>query len=325
MRTELCALLGIEHPILAGAMMGLATPEFAAAVSNAGAMGALAAGNYRGSPQLLREAIRRTRALTDRPFLVNVSLFPDLIPVEAAGDFFRVIAEEGVGVVETSGRSPKAFLPMLKEAGIKVIHKVPAVRYAEKMAAIGVDAVTLVGVECAGRPGADEVSTLALIPVAAERLGIPIIAGGGIASGRAMAAALALGASGVVMGTRLLATDELALPRIYKERVVQARETDTVLLRTTMGTPMRLHTSEALCQLRELERLGTPDWVGGAEYIGGRRAMDAPDGSAALPLGQGAGQIHDIRPVGEVIRAVVDEAERTIRALNQTLGAGAPH
>ncbi|MCI9548744.1 MAG: nitronate monooxygenase [Oscillospiraceae bacterium] len=319
MHTELCALLGVRHPIIAGAMMGLATPEFAAAVSNAGAMGSIAAGNYLRFPQLLRDAIRRARALTDKPFLVNVSLFPDLIPEERAGAFFRVIAEEGVGVVETSGRSPRAFLPMLKEAGVKVIHKVPAVRYGEKMASIGVDAVTLVGMECAGRPGADEVSTLALIPVAAERLGIPVIAGGGIASGRAMAAALALGASGVVMGTRMLATAELALPQIYKNRVVQARETDTILLRSTMGAPMRLHTSEELCRLREMERIGTPDWVGGPEHIGGRRPMDAPGGEAALPLGQGVGQVHSVKPVRAVIQDIMDEAERVIRALAQTV------
>ena len=322
MRTRLCGLLGVEYPIIAGAMMGLATPEFAAAVSNAGAAGVIAAGNYGRSPQLLREAVRRAKALTGKPFLVNVSLFPDLVPADTAQAFFQVLIEEGVGVVETSGQSPKPYLPMLKAAGVKVIHKVPAVRYAEKMAAIGVDAVALVGVECGGRPGFDEVSTLAMLPVAAERLDIPIIAGGGIASGRAMAAALALGASGVMMGTRMLATEELPLPQAYKERVVQARETDTILLRSTMGSPMRLYAGDEIRRLYELERGGSPDREGGAAYIKGRRAADTPDGSASLSLGQSVGQVHDIKPVGEVIRDIMDEAEHTIRQLGRLLPDG---
>lgn len=315
MHTRLCELLGVEHPIIAGAMMGLTTPEFAAAVSNAGAVGTITAGNYGRSSQLFREAVRRTRMLTNKPFMVNVSLFPDLVPEDIARSFFRVLIEEGIGIVETSGKSPEAYLPMLKEAGVKVIHKVPAVRYAEKMAAIGVDAVTLVGVECAGRPGFDEVSTMAMLPVASERLNIPIIAGGGIACGRAMAAALALGASGVMLGTRMLATDELPLPHVYKNRVVQARETDTILLRSTMGSPMRLYGNQELQRFQKLELSGTPDREGCSAYIKGSHAADFPSGSAALSLGQGVGQIHDIKPVREVIHDMIAEAECAVREL----------
>ncbi len=202
-KTKLTEMLGIDYPILQGGMQWLARAEFVAAVSEAGCLGFITAASF-PSKQELRDEIHKAKELTNKPFGVNVSMLPGLAAEDMTEQYFEVIIDEKIPVVETSGRSPEPFVPPLKEAGIKLIHKVPAVRFAQKAQSVGADAVTIVGFECAGHPGMDDVTTFVLIPRAAETLNIPVIAGGGIANGRTMLAALALGAEGVVMGTRFV-------------------------------------------------------------------------------------------------------------------------
>ena len=204
MKTRITELLGIEYPIVQGGMMWVGTADLASAVSNAGGFGIVTALNQ-PTPEALTKEIDRCRELTDKPFGVNVTFLPSISPPPYE-EYVKAIIESGVKIVETAGRNPQPFMAALKAAGIKVIHKCTSVRHALKAEAIGCDAVSVDGFECAGHPGEDDVTNLVLIPAAAAKLTIPILASGGIANGYQMAAAFALGAEGINMGTRFVAT-----------------------------------------------------------------------------------------------------------------------
>ncbi len=319
MKTRITELLGIKYPIIQGGMQWLSRAELAAAVSNAGCLGIITAATQPTKQDLVAE-IRKTRELTDKPFGVNVSMLPDVGPQDKTPAYFEAIIEERVPVVETSGRSPEQFVPHLKQAGIKLIHKVPAVRFAEKAQRVGADAVTIVGFECGGHPGMDDVTTMILTPGAAGRLSIPIIAGGGIADARGLVAALALGAEAVVMGTRFVATTESLAHPNFKEWIVKARETDTVIIQRSIGNAARVMKNAAASAVLEMEERG----AGLEELLTvisgqvGRRALyDGDIEGGALPLGQCIGLIDEVKPVQVVIEEIMAGAGDIITRLRQ--------
>jgi NAD(P)H-dependent flavin oxidoreductase YrpB (nitropropane dioxygenase family) len=233
MKTRLTELLGIETPIICGGMMRVGTAELAAAASNAGALGVMTALTL-PTPELLRAEIEKCQSLTDKPFAVNLTV--GVVSTEINyDDYLDVICECGVKIVETAGRSPEPFMDKLNAHGVKVVHKCVAVRHALKAERVGVAAVSIDGFECAGHPGEEDVTGLVLIPAAAQKLKIPVVASGGFADGRGLAAALALGADGINMGTRFIATKEAPVHENIKQALVEMNETQTSLIFRNIG------------------------------------------------------------------------------------------
>ena len=316
--TRLTEMLGIEYPIVQGGLQWLATAQLASAVSEAGGLGIISSHSF-PDQESLRKEIRRMKEETSKPFGVNLSILPGLTNEDQMMERLKVVSEEKVPVVETSGRSPEPFIQKLKSEGIKLIHKVPSVRFAQKAESVGADAVTIVGFECGGRPGMDEVTSLILIPKAVESVKIPIIAGGGIADGRGFLAALALGAEGVVMGTRFVATQECpAHPRI-KEAFVNAMETDTLMIYRSIKNASRVLKTGAAVKIVSLEEKGaSPQELLAA--MGGRMSPDAyrkadADGTI-IGCGQCVGLIHKIESVKEVIEHIIQDAQSILQRLN---------
>jgi len=322
-KTRITQMLGIEYPIIQGGMMWLSTAELAAAVSNAGGFGIITALSC-GSKEGLRQEIHKCKGLTDKPFGVNVSMLPRLTANDQTEGYFDVIIEEGVTGVETSGRNPEPYLPRLKQAGIKVIHKVPAVRFAQKAESVGVDAVTLVGFECGGLPGMDDVTTFILIQKATKVLNIPVVAGGGICDAKGFMAALALGAEGVLMGTRFMLTDECwAHPQI-KERLLQATELDTVLVARSIQNASRVIKNQAAVRALEMEQRGaTLEELRTIvnSQVGLKTLQEGDADGGIIACGQVIGLISDLKRVGEVIQEMVNGAEEICRRFKE-IGIG---
>jgi NAD(P)H-dependent flavin oxidoreductase YrpB (nitropropane dioxygenase family) len=316
--TRLTQMLGIKYPIVQGGLQWLATAQLASAVSEAGGLGIISSLSF-PDKESLRKEIRRMKERTQKPFGVNLSMLPELAKGNRATEMLQVILEEEVPVVETSGKSPESFIQKFKNEGIKLIHKVPSVRFAQKAESIGADAVTIVGFECGGRPGMDDVTSLVLIPTAAESVKIPIIAGGGIADGRGFLAALALGAEGVVMGTRFVATQECpAHPRI-KEWFVKASETDTVIIHRSIKSAARVVKNKAAEETLSLEQRGAPleelmTALGGR--ISGNAYQEGNVDEMVIGCGQCVGLIHEIKSVKEVIEDMIREAQAVLQKLN---------
>ena len=316
--TRLSRMLGIEYPIIQGGLQWLATAQLASAVSEAGGLGIISNHTF-PDQESLRKEIRRMKEKTEKPFGVNLSILPGLTNEHQMMELLKIVSEEKVPVVETSGRSPEPFIQKLKTEGIKLIHKVPSVRFAQKAESVGADAVTVVGFECGGRPGMDEVTSLILIPKAVESVKIPIIAGGGIADGRGFLAALALGAEGVVMGTRFVATQECpAHPRI-KEAFVNAMETDTVMIYRSIKNAARVLKTGAAEKILSLEQEGAgPEELLAA--MSGRMRPNAyreadVDGTI-IGCGQCVGLIRKIESVKEVIEHIIQDAQSILQRLN---------
>jgi len=322
-KTRITEMLNIEYPIVQGGMMWLATAELAAAVSNAGGFGIIAALSC-GSKEGLREEIQKCKDLTDKPFGVNVSMLPDLITGERTDDYFDAIVEEGVTAVETAGRTPEPYLPRLREAGIKVIHKVPAVRHARTAERLGVDAVTIVGFECAGHPGMDDVTTFILVQKAARVLDIPVIAAGGICDAKGFVAALALGAEGVLMGTRFMLTHECWAHQQVKERLLQATELDTMIIERSIQNAARCIKNQAAMRALEMEQ-------GGATLeelltvVSGQLGLKVFQGgdtdAGVVACGQVVGLIDQLKSVKEVITEIVDGVHEIYRGFGN-IGMG---
>lgn len=228
MKTRITELFGIEHPIIQGGMHYVGYAELASAVSNAGGLGLITALTQK-TPALLAQEIARCREMTDKPFGVNLTFLPAVNAPDYPG-YVKAIIEGGVKIVETAGNNPQKWLPTLKDAGIKVIHKCTSVRHALKAESIGCDAISVDGFECAGHPGEDDIPNFILLPRAAEELKIPFVASGGMADGRSLVAALALGAEGINMGTRFIATKEAPVHQNVKDTIVAASELDTRLI-----------------------------------------------------------------------------------------------
>ena len=310
MKTRITEMLNIEYPIIQGGMMWLATAELTAAVSNAGGFGIIAALSSKSGAGL-REEIRKCKDLTDKPFGVNVSMLPDLATDERIEEYFGAIVAEGVAAVETAGRNPEPYLPTLKEAGIKVIHKVPAVRHAQRAEQIGVDAVTIVGFECAGHPGMDDVTTFILVQKAARDLSIPVIAAGGICDAKGFVAALALGAEGVLMGTRFMLTHECWAPQRIKEQLLQATELDTMIIERSINNAARVIKNQAALRAFEMEEREASleellTVISG--QVGLKAFQDGDIDAGVISCGQVVGVIDTLKSVKEVIDEIVDNA-----------------
>lgn len=316
-KTRITELLGIDHPVIQGGLQWIANAEFAAAVSNAGGLGIMTSMSCVTGDEL-RQEIRKLKSLTDKPFGVNVSMLPMMAFGEIYEQYFSIIVEEGVKIVETSGRSPEAFVPLLKKAGITIVHKVPAVRYAKKAEAVGADAVTIVGYECGGHPGMDDVPSLILIPKAAETLRVPLIAAGGFCDGKGLAAALALGAEAILMGTRFMATQESPIHKNFKDWMVRAEETETMIIERSIRNAARVRRNKAAEQVLEMEKDGAgldeimpiiAGKVGREAYLSGDLDM------GTVACGQVVGRIRDIPTMKELIQRIVSEAEKILRSL----------
>ncbi|MBS0290947.1 MAG: nitronate monooxygenase [Proteobacteria bacterium] len=315
MKTRITELFGIEHPIIQGGMHYVGFAELAAAVSNAGGLG-LITGLTQKTPELLAREIARCRAMTDKPFGVNLTFLPAVNPPDYPG-YVKAIVEGGVKIVETAGNNPQKWLPALKEAGVKVIHKCTSVRHALKAEAIGCDAVSVDGFECGGHPGEDDIPNFILLPRAAEELKIPFVASGGMADGRSLVAALALGAEGMNMGTRFIATKEAPVHDNVKQAIVAASELDTRLILRPMRNTERVLVNAATERVLEKEkRLGSsiqfadiaPELAGVYPRIMQQGDMDA----GVWSCGMVAGLIRDVPSVKELIDRIMAEAETLI-------------
>jgi NADH:quinone reductase (non-electrogenic) len=316
MKTRITELFGIQHPIVQGGMHCVGLAEMAAAVSNAGGLGTIT-GLTLGTPEKLAAEIGRCRTMTDKPFGVNLTLLPAVTAPDYPG-LIEVIIDSGIKIVETAGNNPTKWLPALKEAGIKVIHKCTSVRHALKAEAIGCDVVSVDGFECGGHPGDDDVPNMILLPRAAESLKIPFLASGGMANGRSLAASLALGADGINMGTRFMATREAPIHENVKQALVDATELDTRLIMRPLRNTERVLANAAVERLLATERdLGDKiTFADIAQEVAGvyPRVMYQGDLDAGgWSCGMVAGLIHDIPTVKALIDRTMAEAEALIR------------
>jgi NAD(P)H-dependent flavin oxidoreductase YrpB (nitropropane dioxygenase family) len=316
MKTRITELFGIEHPIIQGGMHYVGFAELAAAVSNAGGLGIIT-GLTQKTPEDLDAEIKKCKALTDKPFGVNLTFLPVLTAPDYPG-YVRVIIENGVKAVETAGNNPQSVLPYLKDAGIKVIHKCTSVRHALKAQAIGCDAVSVDGFECGGHPGEDDVPNMILLPRAADELDIPFVASGGQADARSLVASLAMGADGINMGTRFIATQEAPVHENVKQAIVAASELDTRLVMRPLRNTERVLTNEAVEKLLVIEKEKGKDlqFTDIIEQVAGvypRIMMEGDMDAGAWSCGMVAGLIHDIPTCKELIDRIMTEAEQIIR------------
>jgi len=316
MKTRITELFGIKHPIIQGGMHYVGFAEMAAAVSNAGGLG-LITGLTQRTPEGLAAEIARCKTMTDKPFGVNLTFLPSVTPPDYPG-FITSIIDGGIKIVETAGNNPQKYLPALKEAGVKVIHKCTAVRHALKAESIGCDAVSVDGFECGGHPGEDDVPNMILLPRAAETLKIPFVASGGMADARSLVAALAMGAEGMNMGTRFIATVEAPVHPHVKQAIVDASELDTRLIMRPLRNTERVLNNAAVEKLLATEKeLGAKlTFADIAEEVAGvypRIMKDGEMDAGGWSCGMVAGLIHDIPTVKDLIDRIMAETEVLIR------------
>jgi len=316
MKTRITEMFGIEHPIIQGGMHYVGFAELAAAVSNAGGLGIIT-GLTQGTPEKLAAEIAKCRELTDKPFGVNLTFLPSVNSPDYRG-LIKVIIEGGVKVVETAGNNPQAVLPHLKDAGIKVIHKCTSVRHSLKAQAIGCDAVSVDGFECGGHPGEDDIPNMILLPRAADELDIPFVASGGQADARSLVASLAMGAEGINMGTRFIATKEAPVHENVKQAIVAASELDTRLVMRSLRNTERVMTNDAVERLIEKERklgadLKFEDIIEEVAGVYPRIMMEGEMDAGAWSCGMVAGLIHDIPTCKDLIDTIMAEADQIIR------------
>ena len=315
MKTQITEMFGIQHPIIQGGMHYVGFAELAAAVSNAGGLGIIT-GLTQRTPELLAGEIKRCREMTDKPFGVNLTFLPILTSPDYPG-YIRAIIDGGIKVVETAGNNPQKWLPALHEAGIKVIHKCTSVRHSLKAQSIGCDAVSVDGFECGGHPGEDDVPNFILLPRAADELKIPFVASGGMADGRSLVAALALGAQGMNMGTRFIATKEAPVHDNVKQAIVAASELDTRLVMRPLRNTERVLRNAAVDRLLEKERelgasLKFEDIVEQVAGVYPRIMKEGDMDAGAWSCGMVAGLIHDVPTVKELIDRIMAEAHAII-------------
>ncbi|MEO1968524.1 MAG: nitronate monooxygenase family protein [Sphingomonadaceae bacterium] len=315
MKTRITEMFGIEHPIIQGGMHYVGFAEMAAAVSNAGGLGIIT-GLTQGTPEKLANEIARCKDMTDKPFGVNLTFLPSLNAPDYPG-LVRVIIEGGVKVVETAGNNPAQVLPFFKDAGVKVIHKCTSVRHSLKAQSIGCDAVSVDGFECGGHPGEDDVPNMILLPRAADELDIPFVASGGQADGRSLVASLAMGADGINMGTRFIATKEAPVHENVKQAIVAASELDTRLVMRPLRNTERVMTNDAVERLlvkeRELgDKLTFEDIIGEVAGVYPRIMSEGDMDAGAWSCGMVAGLIHDIPTCKELIDRIMTEADTII-------------
>ncbi len=316
MKTRITEMFGIKHPIIQGGMHFVGFAEMAAAVSNADGLGIIT-GLTQRTPELLAKEIARCRAMTDKPFGVNLTFLPSVSPPDYPA-YMRAIVEGGVKIVETAGNNPQKYLPALKEAGIKVIHKCTSVRHSLKAEAVGCDAVSVDGFECGGHPGEDDIPNMILLPRAADELKIPFVASGGMADGRSLVAALAMGAEGMNMGTRFIATKEAPVHQNVKEAIVAASELDTRLIMRPLRNTERVLKNAAVDRLLEKEKaLGAnikfEDIFGEVAGVYPKVMTEGQMEAGAWSCGMVVGLINDIPTCKELIDRIMAQADEIIR------------
>lgn len=317
MKTKITELFDIEHPIIQGGMHYVGFAELAAAVSNAGGLGIIT-GLTQGTPEKLANEIAKCKDMTDKPFGVNLTFLPSLTPPDYPG-LIKVIIEGGVKIVETAGRSPAEYMPALKDAGIKVIHKCTSVRHSLKAQSVGCDAISVDGFECGGHPGEDDIPNFILLPRAADELEIPFVASGGMADARSLVAAMALGAEGMNMGTRFIATEEAPVHENVKKAIVNASELDTRLIMRSLTNTERVLANPAVDRLMEKEKalgdkLTFSDIVDEVAGVYPTIMMDGDMDAGAWSCGMVAGLVYDIPSVKELIDRIINEAEEIIQS-----------
>ena len=317
MKTKITELFGIEHPIIQGGMHFVGFAELAAAVSNAGGLGIIT-GLTQGTPEKLEAEIKKCQALTDKPFGVNLTFLPSLTPPDYPG-LIEVIIKTGVKVVETAGRNPAVYMPAMKEAGIKVIHKCTSVRHSLKAQDIGCDAVLVDGFECGGHPGEDDIPNFILLPRAADELEIPFVASGGMADARSLVASMALGAEGMNMGTRFIATQDAPVHDNVKQAIVNASELDTRLIMRSLTNTERVLNNPAVESLLAKEKalgddLKFEDIVDEVAGVYPKVMINGEPEAGAWSCGMVAGLISDVPTVQELIDTIMTEADEIIKS-----------
>ncbi len=318
LKTRVTEMLGIEYPIIAGPMAFISTAELVSAVSNAGGMGIIASLTFQTIEEL-REEIRNTKKLTDKPFAVNITLLPTARPVKYE-DYFNAAIEEGVSIIETSGRSPEPYMELLKGAGVTTMHRATRTRDIRTAERVGIDLVTIVGTEAAGHPGQEDVTSLVRIPIAADAAQIPVIAAGGITDARGFVAALALGAEGVLMGTRFMASKECPVHDNVKQWLVELGEAETILILKSLRNAERVVRTEHTEKILEMEQKGATveelmPLISG--QLGRNTYATGDTSGASITVGQDVGQIHEILSVKDIIDGIVSEAEEILAKMNK--------
>lgn len=312
MKTRLCELLGIEYPVIQGGMAWVATAELAAAVSNGGGLGLIAAG---GAPaDVVREQIQKARSLTDKPFGVNVMLMSPF-----AEEVMQVVIEEKPAVVATGAGNPGKYIPALKEAGIKILPVIASVAMAKKMEKAGADAIIAEGTEAGGHIG--EITTMVLVPQIAEAVEVPVVAAGGIVDSRGTVAAFALGADGIQVGTRFICSDECIAHQNYKEAVLKAKDRDAVVTGRSTGAPVRALKNKLTKEYEKAEKAGASKEEIEELGVGGlRKAFAEGDVQmGSLMAGQSAAMVHDILPCAEIIKDLFANTKEVVEHINQQI------
>ncbi len=311
-QTRVTEKLGIEYPIIGGTMMWLSEPQFVAAISEAGALGILCSAMFKSEDEF-RQAVRETKRLTNKPVACNLNLFPAMRPIDN-NVYLDVLLEEGVNIIETSGhKAPEDLAKRFKENGVTWIHKCVGLRYARKAVSFGADMVTVVGFENGGATGVLDIGTFVLIPRVAEGVDVPVIGGGGVSDGRGLVAALALGAQAVIMGTRLLLSQECPIHDNLKKELQQAQETDTVLIMRSIGNTHRIWKNKKADVITEMEKnnASLEELVKAASGQLDREMFQSGDTEQGLiSAGQGVGLVHDIKPVKQIVKDIMQEAEK---------------
>ncbi len=336
-RTRITDLLGIRHPILCGGMgPAVSDAKYVAAVVNAGGMGFIVSSGWGNDSEGLREQVRACREYTGgKPFGVNLYISRQPGGLERAVEHVKMLRDEGVACVETAGASPEPLLPMLREAGIKVLHKVPAVRYAVSASRLGVDAIIVVGNECGGHPGVYQIGTMVQAAHAPSAVTLPVVVGGGIGTGRQMAAALAMGADGVVLGTRMLVAEELWIHRSYKELMTRADGTESVVVKTTLRDHHRVYKNESARAVLELDDRKETDFEQYRPFVTGNLARAAyltgDPSKGMLDFGHSAIFADRIETVEQIFDRLIDDAAdarsrldrlATVPSKSSTIAAG---
>lgn len=313
-KTAVTELLAIEYPIIQGGLQGLGIEPLVSAVSEAGGLGLLTAGSYASTKEFYQD-IEMVRKKTTKPFGVNLALGIRR-PMD---EFVEAVVNAEVGIVFTSGYSPVQYMEQFKQAGITVVHVVPSVKFAKKAEELGCDAVVIVGFECGGHPGLDDVSTLSLVPQVVEAVKIPVIAAGGLTDGKGLVTALALGAGAVQMGTRFVMTKECPLPEAIKTKLLRAGTSDTVIIKRSINKPNRVYNNTAAKSVLELERKGASinelmPYIGGEAY---QKMLSTGNSEIGiLSIGQAIGRINSCESVQDVITSIMEESCEVLRQLN---------
>lgn len=329
LKTRITEMFGIEYPIIQGGLMWIAKAELAAAVGNAGGIGFMTALTHPNA-EALRDEIKKCKDLTDKPFGINLTFLPSLTPPDYPS-YIDACIDEGIKFIETAGRNPQPYMEQLKGADMTVIHKCTSVRHALKAQTVGCDAVSIDGFEAAGHPGEDDVTSLILIPLCEAALDVPFVASGGFADGKGLVGALGLGADGMNMGTRFVATEEASCHKNVKQALVDNDELSTKLIMRTLRNTERVLANDVVDQVLEIEAKGNTKIEDIAPFVAGRRGkelmLDGGDITAAvLSAGQCMGLIHDIPTVQELMTRIVEEAEDIIKnkfgsVVGETIGA----